>query len=611
MGGRTLASLVGLKQLAAAGVGAVLFAAFGVSMAPAYAQGGPGGQGGGMQSMGQGRPGGGSMGGASAAQMVATTDYLYVLRGNILYQYSVRDLSQVRKATLPESAGSGQQPGRSGASRQGSQGGRPQMQGGGSGAPSEAGGGPSSGASLSATSQYAFVLRGNTLYQYSASTMTLAKKTALPDAPSNGMGQGMGGPEGMGGPGGPGGGMGGPGGGSSNYTLSGVYTLSDGSSKTEADKSIGSDMTDTSAVYVYNGSSLTLTNPTIETSGRSSSNEASSFHGLNAGVLAGVNGKVTINGGSISTTGSGANGLFAAGQGSVATMVGGKIHATGGGAHGVMATKGGTVYLTNVEIVTTNERGAPIATDRGSGTIVVKGGITWSGGKGSPAIYSTGVITVSDATMLATGAEGAVIEGSNSITLNNCNLTGEKQNGAMIYQSFSGDAEGRRGVFTMTGGSMTAKVGPLFFVTNTNAVIKLSGVKLSAASGVLVNAGVARWGRTGSNGGHASLTADHQEMAGDLAADEISSIAVSLTNGSVLTGKATHAAISIDATSKWIVTGDSALTSLTVAGGASGSSIGSIVGNGHAVTYDASLNANAWLGGKTYTLAGGGTLSPK
>jgi hypothetical protein len=42
----------------------------------------------------------------------------------------------------------------------------------------------------------------------------------------------------------------------------------------------------------------------------------------------------------------------------------------------------------------------------------------------------------------------------------------------------------------------------------------------------------------------------------------------------------------------------------------SGTSITNIVGNGHTVTYDATLAANSSLGGKTYSLANGGQLTP-
>jgi len=156
-----------------------------------------------------------------------------------------------------------------------------------------------------------------------------------------------------------------------------------------------------------------------------------------------------------------------------------------------------------------------------------------------------------------------------------------------------------------------ATSGPLFFITNTRGIITLKNVKASAASGVLVKAGVDRWGRTGSNGGNAVFTADGETLAGDLVADAGCSVRATLQNGTTLAGAIKDAALTIDATSKWTVTADSTLTTLTDAGGVSGLSISNIVGNGHNVHYDAGLAANKWLEGKTYTLSGGGQLLPK
>ena len=244
--------------------------------------------------------------------------------------------------------------------------------------------------------------------------------------PPNGGGQGgpggqqMGGP-GQGGPGGPP--PGGPGGqGSSNYKLSGSFIVGSGETKTTSSQTYQSDKQDVSAVYVKDGGALTLIKPTIITSGNTSSSDNSSFHGLNAAVLAVANSKVTIEGGSISTTGTGANGVFAAGSNAIAIMKGGSIKATGDGGHGVMATKGGYVSLKDVDIVTQRQRAGAVATDRGGGTIEVFGGKVHTYGFRSPGIYSTGKISATDAEFAAHGAEVAVIEGQNSIELTNCKL---------------------------------------------------------------------------------------------------------------------------------------------------------------------------------------------
>jgi hypothetical protein len=314
--------------------------------------------------------------------------------------------------------------------------------------------------------------------------------------------QGGGGPGGSDGPGGgPGGPGGGPGGSRAAAKLSGAFTV-DGTTQTVADKALASDAADVSGVYVVNGGNLVLSKVTVTTTGNTSSQENSSFFGQNAGVLVDKNSRVAIYGGSISTTGGGANGLFAYGAGAFASMNGGSIIATGEGGHGVMASGGGSLAITNVDMTTELIHGGVVATDRGGGTIWVSGGKITSHGQDSPGIYSTGDIRGENATFIATGSEGAVIEGRNSITLKNCEMSGALKCGAMIYQSFSGDAEGQEGTFSMDGGSLSAAQGPLFFVNNTRGMIHLKDVKVSTASGVLVNAAASRWGRSGSNGGH-------------------------------------------------------------------------------------------------------------
>lgn len=418
----------------------------------------------------------------------------------------------------------------------------------------------------------------------------------------------------MGGAGGapPSGGMPGGSSGSSSYTLSGAFTV-DGIAKTEADGLYTSGTKDVSAIYVTNGGNLVLNAPTIETTGQTSSNDASSFYGLNAAVLATSGSKVTINGGSITTSGSGANGAFPTGSGSTIVLNGVKIKATGGGGHAVMATNGGVLEVTDCDMETTGANGAPLATDRGSGTVTATRGTVLASGRDSPGIYSTGLITVTDATVTATGAEAAVIEGFNSITLKNTTLTGgvEKTGGTMIYQSMSGDADVGMGTFTMNGGSYTVTAGPAFFVTNTHAVIRLGGVDMNSVGDTLVRAaGTDRWGTTGKNGGTVTFTAESQELTGSLVTDCISSINATLMSGSTLTGTINTAALTLDSSSTWIVTGDSALTTLSDSGGISTTAVSNIYGNGYTVTYDSSLAGNSALGGKTFTLNGGGTLKP-
>jgi uncharacterized protein (TIGR03437 family) len=403
-----------------------------------------------------------------------------------------------------------------------------------------------------------------------------------------------------------------PGGSSSSVTYYATYKL-DGGTATQSNQTYTATAADTSAVWVANSGALTLVSPILTTSGKTSSTDNSSFYGLNAGLLV-TSGSATVTGGTITTSGTGANGAFAYSSAASLTLTGTTINATGDGGHAIMTSGGGSVTATNLNMTTTGGSASAIATDRGGGTITVTGGTVDVAGNNSADIYSTGKITVSGATMRATGAECAVIEGANSITLTDTSLTTTKDNkwGVMIYQSMSGDASGTQGTFTMTGGSLTstAATGPLFYVNNSTGIVNLKNVTLSAASNLLVKAAAGSWGNSGSNGGNVVLTADSQTLPGDMTADSISTIAVTLKNNSTLSGKLTKVSLSLDASSLWSAGGNSVLTSLTDTAGISGTSIANIRGNGYTVTYDSSLPANSYLGGKTYSLVNGGTLLP-
>ena len=400
-------------------------------------------------------------------------------------------------------------------------------------------------------------------------------------------------------------------------TATGIYTLS-GSVAEETNQTYTATQQDQSGVYVTDGGVLTLNNVTVNTSGETSSSDDSSFYGLNAGILA-VESTITVNGGTITTSGSGANGAFATGEGSVVNLSNVTITATGDGGHGVMATLGGEVNLTNVNMTTSGAHSAPIATDRGSGTVNSTGGSLLTTGADSPCYYSTGVLNIENSTCTADGSEAAVIEGANSINLIDSDVTVNVPDkwGVMIYQSFSGDAEGTEGVFTMQGGSLTYTDAnsPLFYVNNSTGYITLDDVAVNVASGILVNAAANdRWGTSGQNGGTVYLTATNQTLSGHFIADAISAINLELTDSSSWTGainanqEASSSSLTLDASSTWTVTADSYLTCLSDPEGISGATIQNIIGNGHTVYYDAA-NCKA-LNGITYTLVGGGELKP-
>jgi len=140
-------------------------------------------------------------------------------------------------------------------------------------------------------------------------------------------------------------------------------------------------------------------------------------------------------------------------------------------------------------------------------------------------------------------------------------------------------------------------------VTGAKATFTVTGgATISASTGSLMNA---------VSSSNVTFKADGETMNGNLVADATSTLAVTLQNSTTLKGTIQRAALTIDANSVWNVTGNSVLTSFSDVSGISGTSITNITGNGYTVYYNASLSANSALGGKTFSLVNGGTLTPQ
>jgi hypothetical protein len=178
--------------------------------------------------------------------------------------------------------------------------------------------------------------------------------------------------------------------------------------------------------------------------------------------------------------------------------------------------------------------------------------------------------------MTATASEGIVIEGKNSVTLNNCNLTDTNNtlNGQsttykniFIYQSMSGDASEGTGSFEAVDSTIITNQGDSFFITNTTATINLKNTTFTNndTSGAFLRAQAGKWGNSGSNGGKVSLSATEQSIYGDIIVDNVSSINLSLSNsyykGAMLGDGAKTLMLSED--SVFVLTADTAIDSLS------------------------------------------------
>ena len=358
-----------------------------------------------------------------------------------------------------------------------------------------------------------------------------------------------------------------------------------------------SETADENAILIDTDESVTLNQPTVTKTGDSDGGDNCNFYGLNAAVLAMGGADVTINGGTITTDGDGANGVFsyggnggqngAAGDGTTVTISDTTITTTGDGSGGIMTTGGGVTIASNLTIETSGRSSAAIRTDRGGGIVTVDGGSYTTNGLGSPAIYSTADISVANAQLVSNLSEGVCIEGKNSIALTDCDLTASNTqcNGnatfldsIMIYQSMSGDADSGTSAFTMTGGSLTSKSGHVFHVTNTHAIITLTGVEITNEDAENVLLSVCDDGWNGA-GNQAEVNAISQVLEGSILVGDNASLSLSLSEGSSFTGSISgeitnsrgetvstqvgEVSVTLDGDSTWTLTGDSYVTSFT------------------------------------------------
>ena len=329
------------------------------------------------------------------------------------------------------------------------------------------------------------------------------------------------------------------------------------------------------AFLVTNGTSK-ISNAKITKSGNSN-DENSDFYGTNAALLV-KNGTLNIDGGSVTTNVSHANGVFAYANGTI-NLTNTNIKTTSNNSGAIMVTGGGKLNATNVTAETDGNSSAPIRSDRGGGIMIVNGGKYTANGIGSPVIYSTANVTVNNATLISTKSEGAVVEGKNSITLNNVNLTdtnttlngnSETYKNIFIYQSMSGDADEGLASFSAKDSTITTNKGDTIFVTNTKATISLTNNKIinNDSTGAFLRIQSGKCGRSGSNGGDLTLNANNQIINGDIFVDNISTLNMKLTNGSNYTGKingnntAKNITLSLDSTSKIKLTGDTYVNTL-------------------------------------------------
>lgn len=326
------------------------------------------------------------------------------------------------------------------------------------------------------------------------------------------------------------------------------------------------------------GAKAELDGITAEKNGGSSSNtENGDFYGQNAVILALNGAEATIKNAEVHSEAVNGNGVFSYGKETIVNIYNSVIRTTERNSGGIQTTGGGTTNAYDLDIETQGASSAAIRSDRGGGEVSVDGGVYVTNGTGSPAIYSTADIEAENAVLTANASEAVVVEGKNSVSLENCTVTGnmkgtyndstENIHNIMIYQSMSGDADIGEAEFSAKGGSVAALAGDMFYVTNTSCEIELENVDFTLANGTFLrvegNSSSRGWGKQGENGGKVFLEAEAQVIEGNIYVDEISALDMTLSERSEFKGainpdgNAGKVNVVLEENSVWTLTADS------------------------------------------------------
>lgn len=352
---------------------------------------------------------------------------------------------------------------------------------------------------------------------------------------------------------------------------------------------------DKSVVLAKDEANITILNSKInKKDGDNTDVNNSKHYGINATLLVKNGAIATIKNTTISSEANGANAVFATGERieedeketvfSRIYLQDSEIKTMKDSARGLMCTYNGYIEAENINISTIGKKSSALAINKGGGVIKTENSYFNTTGDESPIIHAMGDINIENSSGKAKSAQMILLEGESKVDLTNSTLEGlgkgtsESKNnaGILIYQTSSGEAEigtavlnSKNSILKITEGSDYYKEAPLFFITNTTSIINLENNLLQYGSGILLRvAGTDEWGKTASNGGIVTLNAVNQKLTGNIEVDDISTIKISLTQGSSLEGAINSektgrkVELIIDKTSKLKLTKDTFVTSL-------------------------------------------------
>ncbi|MBB4571396.1 autotransporter outer membrane beta-barrel domain-containing protein [Rhizobium leucaenae] len=202
--------------------------------------------------------------------------------------------------------------------------------------------------------------------------------------------------------------------------------------------------------------------------------------------------------------------------------------------------------------------GSGVVNQIGTGTTILTANNSYAGGTTINAGTLVNQGTIGAVTVNAGGTFTQAAGGAGAVTANGgstVNVTGGTISGPVALTLTGG---GTASQVNISGGGLTSTAGPAILANGSNANISVSDAPILGFS----NGDILQL----TNGSTVTLTANGATLNGNIISDASSNGLVNLTNGSVLSGAIDPVAMTIDASSRWSVTGNSSLTTLTNAG---------------------------------------------
>lgn len=370
---------------------------------------------------------------------------------------------------------------------------------------------------------------------------------------------------------------------------------------------------DESVVYVTDGVELTLSSMRLnKTAGASTVKDNIKRNGMNAAVLADAGSTLNLYNCELTSHATNADAIAVTGMGSTVFATSPIINISRDNAAGLNVFNGAKAVLEDVTVNTASLTSPAFLAQQG-GTIQITDANGNMSGADSPIIYSSGNVNVTGGRMLSYSSHIATVNGGGKISLEDVSFYGYKYYGFQLYNNGKSAENGGTGNLEIKESTIAIAEGPMFYVTNTSVNVDLEEVKFGFAKDApLAEIVAGDWGEAGKNGGHLLLKSSNQKLEGDILVDEISSVRMEMGKktsykGSINSENKGIASVFMEKGADWILTDNCYLESIEFDQPVE-KGIKSINSKGYNIYYNPNNADNAVLGGKTYSLKGGGLL---